>query len=83
MNAVGGTDVEVTYYGRTSAARAVLVEDPDAVADASAAEILRIGWKAARRQLGVKINVGRIPTHEELVEAVNDQHLSLILLQPA
>jgi len=81
LNARGGADVEVTYHGRTRPARAVLVEDPDEVADAYAAEIDRIGRRAALRRLGVRINVRRTPTHEELVEAVNHEHLSLIRLR--
>jgi hypothetical protein len=82
VNTRGGADVAVTYDGRTSRARAVLVEDPDEVADAYGAEIQRIGWKAAQRQLGMKINVRRAPTRAELVEAASREHLSLIRLQP-
>jgi hypothetical protein len=83
MNARGGADVQVTYHGKTAPARAVLVEDPDEVADAYAAVIGRLGWQAAQRQLGMKINVGRAPTHAELAQAVSHEHLSLIRLQPA
>ncbi len=83
VNVRGGADVQVTYEGRTTRERAVLVEDPDEVADTYAAVIGRLGWKAAQRQLGMKINVGRTPTHAELVQAVGHEHLSLIRLQPA
>jgi hypothetical protein len=81
LNARGGADVDVTYNGRMTRAHAVLVEDPDRVADAYAAEIQRIGWKAAQRQLGIRINVRRTPTHAELVEAVGRAHLALIRLE--
>jgi hypothetical protein len=83
LNLRGGADVEVTDAGRTYAAHAVLVEDTDEVADAYATAPGRIGWKAARRQLGARVNVGRMPTHAELVDAVNNQDLSLIHLGPA
>jgi hypothetical protein len=61
---------------------AVLLEDPNEVAAAYAAVIERIGWKAAQRQLGIKINVGRAPTHAELADAANREHLSVIQLRP-
>jgi hypothetical protein len=80
-NLRGGADVEVTDAGRTFLARAVLVEDADEVADAYATAIDRVGWKAARRQIGTRINVGRTPTHAELRDAVHREHLSLIRLE--
>src|SRR4051794_11462985 len=83
VNARGGADAEVTSGGRTWRARAELVEDPDAVAAAYAGEIDRLGWKGARRQLGLVISVGRAPTHEELLEAVRRDHLALIRFHPA
>jgi hypothetical protein len=82
VNVRGGADVLVTYQGRIWRAHAVLVEDPDEVADAYTAMIQRLGWKAAQRQLGMKINLGRAPTHAELVQAVRREHLSLISLHP-
>jgi hypothetical protein len=83
VNVRGGADVQVTYDGRTCHAHAILVEDPDEVADAYATVIQRLGWRAAQRQLGMKINVGRMPTHAELTQAVSYERLSLIRLQPA
>jgi hypothetical protein len=80
LNARGGADAEATYDGTTRRVRAVLIEDPDEVADAYAREIRRIGRKAARRQLGVRINVERTPTQAELVDAVTRAHLSIIRL---
>ena len=80
-NVRGGADVEVTDAGRTSLARAVLVEDADEVAEVYATAIDRIGWKAARRQLGTRINVRRTPTHAEILDAVLRDHLSLIRLE--
>ena len=83
VNARGGVDAEVTSDGRTWPARAELIEDPEVVADAYAAEIGRLGVKGAQRQLGVKITVDRRPTREELLEAVRRDQLSLIRLSPA
>jgi hypothetical protein len=83
VNARGGADAEVTSDGRTWRARAELVEDPDAVAAAYRAEIERIGWQRAPRRIGIKLAVDRAPTHEELVDAVHRDHLSLIRLRPA
>jgi hypothetical protein len=82
VNLRGGADVEVTYDGQTVPIRAVLVEDPDTVADAYATVIERLGWAPAQRQIGIRVNVGRTPTHTELVAAVNRDHLSLVRLQP-
>jgi hypothetical protein len=82
-NARGGTDVEVTRDGVTAPARAILVEDEAAIAGAYATVVRRIGWKAARRQVGVKVNVGRVPTYAELLEGVRHEHLSVIRLDPA
>jgi hypothetical protein len=81
-NLRGGADVEVTFDGSTFRTRAVLVEEPDAVADAYTTVIERLGWKAAQRQIGIRVNVGRTPTHAELVAAVDRDHLSLVHLQP-
>ena len=83
VNVRGGADVQVTYEGKTAPAHAVLVEDPDEVADTYATVIGRLGWQAAQRQLGMKVNVGWTPTHAELVQTVLHEHLSLIRLQPA
>ena len=83
VNARGGADAEVTSDGRTWRARAELVEDPEVVADAYAAEIDRLGVKGAQRQLGISITVDRPPTREELLEAVRRDQLSLIRFQPA
>ena len=83
VNARGGVDAEVTSDGRTWRARAELVEDPDTVADAYASEIARYGWKAAQRRLGITIDADRAPTREELLDAVERDHLSLIRLRPA
>ena len=76
----GGADVDVTYQGVRTRARAVLVEEPGTVADAYAAVIRRIGWRAARRQLALKVSARRPPTRAELIDAVTRDGLSVIRL---
>jgi deazaflavin-dependent oxidoreductase (nitroreductase family) len=73
-------DVSVTLRGQRHVGYATVVEDPDAVAAAYLGVIERLGWQAAQRRLGIKISVGRIPTTEELADAVRRSGLSLIRL---
>ena len=73
-------DVEVTLHGVRRPARAELVEDVDAVADVYAALIEEVGPRQASRRLGVRVNLDRVPTHAELVEAARRDHLALVLL---
>jgi len=80
LNTRGGAEVLVTSEGRTRRGHAVLVEDPDQVADGYAAEIDRIGWQGAQRTLGLKLP-GRAPSLEELLEAVHRDHLCLIRIE--
>jgi F420H(2)-dependent quinone reductase len=85
LNIQGGADVEVTSDGQTRRGTAVLIEDREQATRAYAAEIHRIGWKAAQRTLGLKISVGREPTLDELRVVADRDHLSLIriTLQPS
>lgn len=83
VNLRGGADVTVLLRGRRRPARATLVEDPDQVARAYATVIDRLGWQAAQRRLGIRIRVGRAPTHAELVDAVRRAGLSLVRLDLA
>jgi len=62
LNFRGGSDIEVTLRGRRRPARATLVEDPAMVATAYQGVIDRLGWQAAQRRLGIRVNVGRTPT---------------------
>ena len=76
----GGTDIEVTLGGRRRPARATLIEEPDTVARAYLGVINRLGWQPAQRRLGIRVNVGRTPTLDELVEAVRASGLSIVRL---
>lgn len=80
VNLRGRPDVEVTLRGRRLGACAELVEDPDAVAQVYGARIAEVGHVKAGRRLGIRINVDRMPTHEELVEAARRDRLSVIYL---
>jgi F420H(2)-dependent quinone reductase len=81
-NLRGGAYVEVTQAGRRRPMHADLDEDPASVASTLHAVIERIGWQAARRQIGLTVNVGRTPTLTELEQAVGDFHLATIMLNP-
>ena len=80
VNLRGRPEVEVTLHGRRLGARAVLVEHPDAVARVYGARILELGYAKAGRRMGIRINVDRLPTHEELVEAARRDQLSVVYL---
>jgi hypothetical protein len=40
-----------------------------------------LGWRAAQRRLGLRVNVDRAPTRSELAEAVQASGLSLVRLE--
>jgi hypothetical protein len=69
FNFRGGADVWLTRAGRTVPARAALTADPDDVADVYQALLGRDGVKGSRK-FGVVLAGDRMPTHEELVEAI-------------
>lgn len=79
-NFAGGRAIEVTYRGRRQPARAVLVDDPDEVAAVFLRRIQELGLPAARRRLGIRINVGRLPTAQEVREVMETSGLSMIRL---
>lgn len=76
-NLRGGASVEVTLAGRRRPAWATLVEDPDQVAEVYLRLVERLGHHRANR-LGLRLNVDRVPTHDELREAVLRDGLSVI-----
>ena len=79
-NLAGGAALEVTVAGRRRPAHGELVEDSDVVAGICRAEIERLGWKRGSR-LGIKVNVRRTPTHDELADAARRHHLSVIRIR--
>ena len=74
------TPVGLTVLGRRVPATAVLDEDPLTVAEVYQHLIGDVGLDKAGRRLGIRINVGRAPTYEELIEAVRREHLSALHL---
>ena len=81
-NLRGGADVDVTWQGRRRQMHADLVEEPGAVAAVLRDVIERIGWRAASRQVGLTVHVGRTPTLTELEQAVREYHLGVVTLTP-
>jgi F420H(2)-dependent quinone reductase len=79
VNLRGGAQVLVTIDGREHSAHAELQEDPDQVA-AAYLDLLRRNGTRGARQLGLKLNVDRLPTIEELKPAVAGRGFARISL---
>ena len=58
----------------------MLEEDPSAVARVYRRLVDELGAEAAHRRLGIRVNVGRVPTEEELADAARREHLSVLYL---
>lgn len=80
VNFRGGHDCELTLKGERRLAHGTLVEQPGEVATVYRSLIGRVGIKNAPRQLGIRINVDRVPTHDELVAAAEREGLSILYL---
>ena len=61
-------------------ARAEIVEDADTVAEVYDALIATKGHANAARRLGIRVNVDRNPTREELADLVRRAGLSAVYL---
>jgi len=81
-NFAGGTTIEVTLHGRRQPARAVLVNDPDTVAAVYSRMFSELGLKQAPRRLGLRVNLDRLPTVDELRDAVVRSGLSIVEIYP-
>jgi len=81
-NFAGGRDIEVTLRGVRQPAHAVLIDRPDEVAKIYQRLIDDLGTGAAARRLGLKFNVDRQPTFEELRGAVQRSGLSIVRIYP-
>jgi hypothetical protein len=77
-NFAGGRDIEVTLRGRRQVAHAVLVDEPGEVTDVYQRLIDEMGTKQARRRLGLRFNVDRVPTRSELRAAIEQSGLSIV-----
>ena len=80
VNFRGGAPAEVILEGELRRGHAELVEDPDVVAPLYANLIEEYGHEQAGRRLGIRINVDRMPTHEELVDAIGRSGLSFVAI---
>lgn len=75
--------VAVTLLGEQRPALAELVEDPAAVAKIYHALIEQDGHARAGRRMGIRINVPRTPTPDELAEATRRDGLAAVYLDVA
>ena len=80
VNFRGGAPVEVTFEGERRSGHAEIAEDPEEVARVYARLIERYGYEKAGRRLGIRINVDRTPTREELLYVVRRSGLSLVTI---
>jgi len=78
-NLKGGAELEVTIDGRRVPAHGVLVEDPQEVAEVFRDLLDQEGLNRANR-LGLRLNVQRLPTVEELRPALVDRRLVRLTL---
>lgn len=79
-NFAGGADIEVTFRGQRRRARAELIDDVDVVTDLYHRQVQEMGVKASQRRLGIKVNVDRQPTRDEIAGAVTRSGLSIVRL---
>jgi hypothetical protein len=76
----GGADVEIVTAGVREPMRALLVDEPDEVADVYRTLLARVGVEHGSR-IGVKVAGHRMPTHEEMVRAIGGRR-AVVWLSP-
>ena len=76
FNFRGGASVEVTFKGERRRARAELAWNSEEVARVYENLIEEYGHEQAGRHLGMRINVDRPPTHEDLLDLMRRSGLS-------
>jgi hypothetical protein len=77
-NFEGGRALEVTYRGVRRPAHAQLISDPDTVTTIYHDMINDLGVQQAQRRLGIRINVQRAPSRDELRDAIVRSGLSVV-----
>ena len=80
LNFRGGADVDVTFAGRTTPMRGVLVEGEAEVARIYLDRMTELGMRRAARMIGLKFPAGRLPTLDEVVELVRREHFGVVRL---
>jgi hypothetical protein len=70
LNFRGGADARIRLTDGWHDARGTLVEDLETIARAYAEGIEQVGWQKTKTTLGLIINVGRVPTLDELKDYV-------------
>ena len=80
VNLRGGADVEVRAGRVTRQMRAELVEDPERVADVYEQLLPTVGAEHSKR-LGLVLAGDRLPTHEELIEAIRGRRYLITLAE--
>lgn len=78
-NLAGGAELEVTLDGRRRPAYGELIDDPGAVAEIFESLLAQVGHRRANR-LGLKLNVARMPTTDELQAALVDRNVVRLTL---
>jgi hypothetical protein len=82
VNLRGGADVELTHDGQRHPMRAELIEDADEIARIYSALIEQIGLSHVKRTtIGLEVLVDRVPTIEELRDAVGGRR-AVVRLTP-
>lgn len=78
VNFRGSHSLTVRLGGEVRSGTGHLEEDPEIVASTYEQLIDEYGWRQAGRRMGIRLNVDRAPTHDELVDAVQANGLSLL-----
>ncbi|HEX6400586.1 MAG TPA: hypothetical protein VF108_08995 [Actinomycetota bacterium] len=80
-NLRGGADVEVVHDGVPRPMRAELIEDPHEVARIYGALLEKIALSKAKLSIGLEVVGDKIPTEEQIEEAVGGRR-AVVLLRP-
>lgn len=80
VNLRGGAEITLTLDGTERRGHAVLVEDRDQVTDIVMTLLERLGPNNAAR-IGLRVNVDRMPTREEVRDGIRGDAYALITLR--
>jgi hypothetical protein len=80
-NLRGGADVEVVHHGQRRPMRSELIEEPHEVARIYGALLRKIELSKAKLAIGLEVIGDRIPSDEEIEEAVGGRR-AVVMLRP-